>query len=175
MGREAVLAGANPLAQIVGSRQSGRLVSAVAEEALALTGMAHLAETQGARLSIGQRRLVELARTLAGLFDVLLLDEPSSGLDGRESEHLGRVLKTVVAERGYAVLLVEHDMTLVRNVCDYLYVLDFGSLIFEGTPEEVQTSEVVRAAYLGDAASLAAGAPEDVFPDDGRRSLMPNE
>ena len=101
-------------------------------------------------LPIGQRRLVELARVLAGPFDLLLLDEPSSGLDGHETEQFGHVLKAVVAQRGCGILLVEHDMALVRDVCDYLYVLDFGSLIFEGTPEEMQNSEVVRAAYLGE-------------------------
>jgi ABC-type branched-subunit amino acid transport system ATPase component len=110
-------------------------------------------------LPIGQRRLVELARALAGPFDMLLLDEPSSGLDGHETGQFGDVLRAVVAERGCGILLVEHDMTLVRGVCDYVYVLDFGQLIFEGTSEEMQNSSVVRAAYLGDL-SLAADEAE---------------
>ncbi len=123
MGREAALAGRNPLAQIVGSRRANRLVAAVTEEALALTGTGGLADLQVGLLPIGQRRLVELARALAGPFDLLLLDEPSSGLDGHETEEFGRVLKTVVRERGCGILLVEHDMTLVREICDYVYVL----------------------------------------------------
>jgi ABC-type branched-subunit amino acid transport system ATPase component len=93
--------------------------------------------------------MVELARALAGSFEVLLLDEPSSGLDRAETEVFGRVLQRVVSERGTAILLVEHDMTLVMDICDYLYVLDFGQLLFHGTPSEVAASDTVRAAYLG--------------------------
>src|SRR5690606_21477790 len=95
------------------------------------------------------RRLVELARVMAGPFDVLLLDEPSSGLDHRESERFGEILRTLVEDRGVAMLLVEHDMSLVMSVCDYIHVLDFGIPVFEGTPEEVAGSDLVRAAYLG--------------------------
>jgi ABC-type branched-subunit amino acid transport system ATPase component/branched-subunit amino acid ABC-type transport system permease component len=174
MGREAPLAGSNPLAQLVGSRNSSRLITSVADEALAITGTTRLADTQAGLLPIGQRRLVELARALAGPFDLLLLDEPSSGLDGRETEAFGRVLQTVVREGGRGILLVEHDMTLVREVCDYVYVLDFGLLIFEGTPEEMQESDEVRAAYLGGLA-VTIGAPDDAGSDDGRDSLMPSE
>ena len=174
MGREAALAGSNPLAQLVGSRQSSRLISQVAEEALAITGTTRLADIQAGLLPIGQRRLVELARALAGPFDLLLLDEPSSGLDGRETEEFGRVLQNVVREEGRGILLVEHDMTLVREVCDYVYVLDFGLLIFQGTTDEMQNSDEVRAAYLGDLA-VTIGAPDEAGSDDGRDSLMPSE
>jgi len=118
-------------------------------EALQLCGIPHLADVQAGLLSSGQRRLVELARALAGAYDVLLLDEPSSGLDRSETETFGRVLQQVVRERGTAILLVEHDMTLVMGICSYIYVLDFGQLVFEGTPAEVSASEEVRAAYLG--------------------------
>jgi ABC-type branched-subunit amino acid transport system ATPase component/branched-subunit amino acid ABC-type transport system permease component len=149
MGREASMAGGNPLAQFFGSRHSNRVISEIVDEALALTGIRPIADSQVGLLPVGQRRLVELARALAGPFDVLLLDEPSSGLDGHETEQFGTVLKTAVRERGCAILLVEHDMTLVRDVCDHVYVLDFGSLIFEGSPEEMHNSDTVRAAYLG--------------------------
>jgi ABC-type branched-subunit amino acid transport system ATPase component/branched-subunit amino acid ABC-type transport system permease component len=159
IGREAPLAGRNPLAQLAGSRRSTRLIEAATAEAMAQTGTTRLADTQAGLLTVGQRRLVELARVLAGPFDMLLLDEPSSGLDHRETEEFGLVLKTVVETRGCGILLVEHDMTLIRQVCDYVYVLDFGTLIFEGTPEEMHQSHDVRAAYLGDlpAAVTAAG------------------
>jgi ABC-type branched-subunit amino acid transport system ATPase component len=168
IGREAPLAGRNPLAQLAGSRQSGRLVKAAAAEAMALTGTARLADTQAGLLTVGQRRLVELARVLAGPFDMLLLDEPSSGLDGHETEQFGQVLKTVVETRGCGILLVEHDMTLIRQVCDHVYVLDFGELIFEGTADEMHGSPEVRAAYLGDLPVTAAAA-------DGDQTLVSGE
>jgi len=116
---------------------------------------------------------VELARALAGPFDLLLLDEPSSGLDVHETEEFGRVLKTVVRERGCGVLLVEHDMTLVREICDYVYVLDFGSLIFEGSPGEMQESDQVRAAYLGNALPMEVGLRDERAAKDERDPLTP--
>jgi ABC-type branched-subunit amino acid transport system ATPase component/ABC-type branched-subunit amino acid transport system permease subunit len=167
IGREASLGGNNPFAQIFGSRRANQLIASAVDEALALTGTSRLADTQVGLLPIGQRRLVELARVLAGPFDLLLLDEPSSGLDGHETEQFGQVLKTVVAERGCGIFLVEHDMALVREICDYVYVVDFGQLIFEGTAEEMQNSEVVRAAYLGDvsvAATSKQARPDDIQP-----------
>jgi ABC-type branched-subunit amino acid transport system ATPase component len=124
-----------------------------------LAGITDLLDRRAGELSTGQRRLVELARVLAGPFDVLLLDEPSAGLDHIESERLAQVLRNVVVERGSGILLVEHDVPLVRQVCDHIYVMDFGQLIFEGPPEQVVQSEVVQAAYLGanevEAAALA--------------------
>jgi ABC-type branched-subunit amino acid transport system ATPase component/branched-subunit amino acid ABC-type transport system permease component len=153
MGREASMAGRNPVTQLFSSRRSSSLVAAATDEALSLCGIETLADAQVGLLTIGQRRLVELARALAGPFDVLLLDEPSSGLDGQETEEFGRVLRAAVRERGCAILLVEHDMTLVREVCDYVFILDFGLRIFEGTPEEMHRSAEVKAAYLGDAAT----------------------
>ena len=95
---------------------------------------------QAGALSTGQRRLVELARCLAGPFDVLMLDEPSSGLDRDETAAFDEVLRHVVRERGCGILLVEHDVSLVMSVCSYIYVMDFGRLIFEGTPKEVAAS-----------------------------------
>ena len=160
MGREASMAGSNPVAQVVASRHARRLTSSVTEEVMGLTGTGRIAETQVGLLPIGQRRLVELARILAGPFDLLLMDEPSSGLDGHETEQFGRVLKSVVRERGYGILLVEHDMTLVNEICDYVHVLDFGIPIFEGTPVEMHQSEQVRAAYLGEALPVSVGGGE---------------
>jgi ABC-type branched-subunit amino acid transport system ATPase component/branched-subunit amino acid ABC-type transport system permease component len=171
MGREAALAGANPMAQAFGSRSAGRQVDQATEEAMVLTGTSARADDQVGLLPIGQRRLVELARVLAGPFDMLLMDEPSSGLDGRETERFGEVLRAVVSARGCGILLVEHDMTLVRQVCDYVYVMDFGLPIFEGTPEEMHRSEQVRAAYLGDSMPVGVGAVEasdlDRGPEEG--------
>ena len=131
--------------------------------AVELVGIGDLLDTPVKDLSTGQRRYVELARVLAGPFDMILLDEPSSGLDHNETQHLGEVLVTVVRERGLGLLLVEHDMSLVRQVCSHIYVLDFGRLVFEGSPEEMAQSEIVRAAYLGtesDVAALSSTNPE---------------
>jgi ABC-type branched-subunit amino acid transport system ATPase component/branched-subunit amino acid ABC-type transport system permease component len=162
LGREASMAGCNPARQLVGSPSARVTVASATDEALELTGTTRIAHLQAGLLPIGQRRLVELARALAGPFDLLLLDEPSSGLDGRETEQFAEVLKTIVREHGDGILLVEHDMTLVRNVCDYLYVLDFGALIFEGTPEQMHESDKVRGAYLGDAIAIAS-SPDDLY------------
>jgi ABC-type uncharacterized transport system ATPase subunit len=84
------------------------------------------------------------------------LDEPSAGLDATETVQFGNVLTGVVAERGTGILLVEHDMTLVRQICAHIYMLDFGRLVFDGSPDEMLASDVVRAAYLGSEAVAAA-------------------
>jgi ABC-type branched-subunit amino acid transport system ATPase component/ABC-type branched-subunit amino acid transport system permease subunit len=168
LGRESSMAGANPLTQLVGSRNDRAVVRRAVDEALELTGIGPLADLQAGLLPTGQRRLVELARVLAGPFDLLLLDEPSAGLDGNETIAFGNVLSGVVAERGTGILLVEHDMALVRQVCAHIYVLDFGRLVFEGSPDEMLNSVVVRAAYLGsegvdgdgDAISVTEGVVE---------------
>jgi ABC-type branched-subunit amino acid transport system ATPase component len=130
-------------------RKDRQTVRRAVDEAIGLTGIGPLSALQAGLLPAGQRRMVELARVLAGPFDLLLLDEPSAGLDANETQRFGNVLTGAVAERGIGILLVEHDMELVRQVCDHIYVLDFGRLIFEGTPAEMLASPVVRAAYLG--------------------------
>jgi len=149
LGREARLAGSNPLWQQMATRRQRATVRSATEEALDVCGIGDLADKTVESLSTGQRRLVELARVYAGNFRMLLLDEPSSGLDQAESEHLGQILRSLVDDRGIGILLVEHDMALVMTICDYLYVLDFGRLVFDGTPAETQHSPIVRAAYLG--------------------------
>jgi ABC-type branched-subunit amino acid transport system ATPase component len=156
LGREAGLGGSNPLRQFLASPAQRQAVRAATDEALGACGITDLAHQPVETLSTGQRRLVELARVLAGGFRMLLLDEVSSGLDHAESEHLGGILRRLVDERGVGILLVEHDMALVMAVCDYLYVLDFGKPIFEGTAPEVQASPMVRAAYLGSEEGLQA-------------------
>jgi ABC-type branched-subunit amino acid transport system ATPase component/branched-subunit amino acid ABC-type transport system permease component len=149
LGREAGFAGFNPLTHILGSPGQRQEVAAATAEAMRLCSLELVADIAVGTLSTGQRRLVELARCLAGPFEVLLLDEPSSGLDHHETVQFGEILRHVVAERGVGVLLVEHDLELVTRVCDYMYVLEFGQLLFEGTPAEALASEAVQAAYLG--------------------------
>jgi ABC-type branched-subunit amino acid transport system ATPase component len=92
---------------------------------------------------------------------VLLLDEPSSGLDRDETAAFDDVLQKVVRERGCGVLLVEHDMSLVLNVCSYIYVLDFGQLIFEGDAGAVASSPDVQRAYLGSDAPTPVAAQQE--------------
>ena len=90
-----------------------------------------------------------------------MLDEPSSGLDREETAAFDEVLRHVVHERGCGILLVEHDVSLVMSVCSYIYVMDFGRLIFEGTPKDVASSPIVQAAYLGSTEGVAALAEQE--------------
>ena len=162
LGLEASMAGGGLVSQIITKPGQRKRIRTAVDDALVLTGIAHLRDRQVALLTTGERRLVELARSLAGPFDVILLDEPSSGLDATETEQFGQVLTHVAAERGTGLLLVEHDMALVMEVCQHIYVMDFGKLIFEGSPAEVRASQIVQAAYLGDEAleeALATEAP----------------
>ncbi len=152
LGREAGLAGGSPLRQIFATRRQRDEVAERATSAMAACGIERLAGRQAGSLSTGQRRLVELARVLAGNFGILLLDEPSSGLDRTETLAFADVLRSAVTDRGVGILLVEHDMELALTICEHLYVLDFGRPLFEGTPAEVRGSAVVRDAYLGSVA-----------------------
>jgi ABC-type branched-subunit amino acid transport system ATPase component len=124
-------------------------------QAISRCGLSDVAGVQVGSLSSSERRFVEIARCLAGSFRMLLLDEPSSGLDRGPTERLGRLMRAVVTEDDVGILLVEHDMSLVMSVCDYIYVMEFGNIIFEGEPAQVQNSEVVRTAYLGGMASVS--------------------
>src|SRR5690606_17471568 len=114
---------------------------------LALLGLDDVAERPVESLSLGRGRLVELGRALMIEPKVLLLDEPSSGLDHHETEEMAGVLGEICADRGTAILLVEHDVAMVRQVTSRLYVLDFGQLIAEGPTAEVIDDAKVRQAY----------------------------
>ena len=116
---------------------------------LELVGITQLADTSVNALGLGNCRLVELARALAAEPKILLADEPSSGLDLHETAEVAAVLRTVQRERGTAVLLVEHDLAMVAEVVDRTVVMDLGSMLAEGTFDEVMANEEVRAAYLG--------------------------
>jgi ABC-type branched-subunit amino acid transport system ATPase component len=165
LGREAGIAGTNPFRQLVARRSERQEALEAALAAMELCGVTQLAARRPGELSTGQRRLVELARVVAGDFRLLLLDEPSSGLDKSETGRFGEILLQLVAERGLGILVVEHDMSLVLSICDYVYVLDFGKLIFEGDAAAIASSEIVRGAYLGtedveaEAVDATAGLP----------------
>jgi ABC-type branched-subunit amino acid transport system ATPase component len=117
---------------------------------LELLALTRFADTQAASLSLGTSRRVEVARALATGPSVVLLDEPSSGLDAVETAQLSRALQTVVAEERVSMLLVEHDVAMVLGLSSAVSVLDFGRLIACGSPDEIRNDPKVRAAYLGD-------------------------
>jgi ABC-type branched-subunit amino acid transport system ATPase component len=152
VGAEARAAAGSLVAQFVAPAASRRDLQRRVDEAIERCGLAREADHAVSSLSTGRRRLVELARALSCRFRLLLLDEPSSGLDDAETLRFGRILRDVVAETGTGILLVEHDMNLVMGCCDYLHVLDFGHHLFEGEPAAVRASAEVRAAYLGEEA-----------------------
>jgi ABC-type branched-subunit amino acid transport system ATPase component len=124
-----------------------------AQHLLETFGLTDLADRPAGQVSTGQGRLLELARALARGPRVLLLDEPSSGLDAAESRDFGQLLAQLVRNDDLGILMVEHDMSLVLTICEWIYVLDFGRPLMAGTPAEVRNSEAVRAAYLGRSAA----------------------
>jgi branched-chain amino acid transport system ATP-binding protein len=124
-------------------------------DALALLGLESCADARPSELSLGQQKLVGVARALAPSPTCLLLDEPAAGLDTGESVELGRRLQAVAA-RGTAVLLVDHDMDLVLDICSRVYVLDFGRVIAAGSPAAIRDDELVVASYLGRTAEVVA-------------------
>ena len=131
--------------------------AALLEEAwrqLARCGLTAHADAPAASLSLGQQRLVEIARALAGQPTVLLLDEPAAGLRHLEKRALADLLVQLRAE-GLGILVVEHDMAFVMNLADRVTVLEFGCVIAEGTPAEVQSNQRVLDAYLGSADGAA--------------------
>lgn len=113
-------------------------------------GIAHLAQANATALSYGNQRKVEIARALATNPRLLLLDEPAAGMNPSETEDLSHIIKKVKDEYGLTVLLIEHDMKFVNNMCDKVLVLDYGEEIFEGKPSDAIVDEKVVAAYLGD-------------------------
>ena len=118
------------------------------DSALELVGLAGDADARPGDLPLGRQKLVGVARALASSPRVMLADEPAAGLDTAESRALGREIIDI-AEGGVSILLVDHDMGLVLEVCDYIYVLDFGQVIAEGTPADIRANEAVIDAYLG--------------------------
>ena len=111
-------------------------------------GIAGLAARQASTLSYGDQRRVELARALATEPHLLLLDEPAAGMNAAETKELGNLI-LMLREQGITILVIEHDMNLINQVCDRVLVLNFGSLIADSTPELIKKDEQVIQAYLG--------------------------
>jgi ABC-type branched-subunit amino acid transport system ATPase component len=115
---------------------------------LELLGIDDVAERPVGQLSQGRRQLVAIGRALIGSPDVLLLDEPAGGLDTSESQWLGQRLRRI-RDDGVTIVLIDHDMHLVLNLCDTIYVLDVGKVIAHGLPSKIRVDRTVAAAYLG--------------------------
>jgi ABC-type branched-subunit amino acid transport system ATPase component len=141
----------------------GRAENERVDELLELLDLTHVARASVGALPLGTSRLVEIARALATRPDVVLLDEPLSGLDMRESENLASVFRRVVEneERRVSLLMVEHDVATVLSLSSRIFVLDFGELIASGTPTEIRNNAAVRLAYLGDDDSSATTNSEE--------------
>src|ERR1019366_1483147 len=130
----------------------GRAENERVDELLELLDLTEVPGASVGALPLGTSRLVEIARALATRPDVVLLDEPLSGLDMRESENVAAVFRRVVEsdERRVSLLMVEHDVATVLSLSTRIFVLDFGELIASGTPAEIRNNAMVRSAYLGD-------------------------
>ncbi len=116
---------------------------------LAFVGLEHAVDTPAGSLPLGNQRMLEIARAMAIEPDLLLLDEPASGLNSRETIAMGELINRI-REKRVTVMLVEHDMELVMEISDRVAVMNFGRLIAEGTPREVQENQEVISAYLGE-------------------------
>lgn len=131
------------------SRKDRLDAKAEGDRVLELLGITHLADRDVGEIPTGMARRVEMGRALMTRPRILLLDEPASGQDEQETEEFGELLLHL-CENGTAILLVEHDVALVMRVCSFIQVLDFGRIIAEGTPAEIQTNQAVLDAYLGE-------------------------
>jgi branched-chain amino acid transport system ATP-binding protein len=146
-------------------RATGQSHAERVQGALERLGITQFASRLPGELSHGQRVLVGVARAIAAEPQVVLMDEPAAGLDDAEGRELGLFIRKLASE-GMGILLVDHDMNLVLDVCDRLYVLDFGRLIASGPPSEISTNPAVIRAYLGGGEAVDSDDPDVVTPDD---------
>jgi len=129
---------------------SERTLKAQADDILEVLGLARLADTRVAGLPYGDLKRVEVATVLATDPDLLLLDEPTSGMGPEEAHAFGDTLLALRRDFGLTVLMIEHHVPLVVSVCDYVYCLNFGQILAEGLPQEVRNHPEVVRAYLGE-------------------------
>ena len=141
-----------PLAAILGLGSFNRAEKHAVEYAkhwLDRVGLTARADVAAAELPYGEQRKLEIARAMCTRPLLLCLDEPAAGLNARESESLNELLFSIRAKEGIALLLIEHDMSVVMRISDHIVVLDYGKVIADGTPEEIRNNPQVIAAYLG--------------------------
>jgi len=139
---------ASPWKDIASRRPRNANVHRIAE-VMEQLGLDHVRDRRPHELSLGERRLVGVARAMVMSPKVLLLDEPAAGLDPQESRQLGTTIASI-ADAGVAVLLIEHDIDLVLGISHRIFVLDYGRLIADGTPSQIRADRAVLAAYLGE-------------------------
>jgi ABC-type branched-subunit amino acid transport system ATPase component len=164
MGHEAAYVRKHPWSLVHALPSERRETNRVTDEVLDHCGLSDIQDRVAGSLSTGQQRMVELARALASPAQMLLLDEPSSGLSTREGVRFAEILREAIATSGRGILLVEHDMDLVTAVCETVHVLNFGRLIFAGSTADALRSAAVRQSYLGVA---AAADGQDAHQKDG--------
>ena len=121
-----------------------------AEELLRVVGLYEKRDERASNLPYGEQRRLEIARALAADPKILLLDEPAAGLNPQETAYLTALIHQIKDQFNVTIVLIEHDMSLVMNICERIYVLDYGKCIANGAPEEIQNNEFVIRAYLGE-------------------------
>jgi branched-chain amino acid transport system ATP-binding protein len=136
-------------------REQERAITETAQGVLRQLKIDQYAEAQAGSLSYGHQRRLEIARCLATDPELLLLDEPAAGMNPNESAELARDIRRIREETNTTILLVEHDMSVVMALCEYIYVMDFGILIGEGDPDTIRSNPEVIKAYLGAERSYA--------------------
>ena len=134
--------------KLPGHLKEERKIRANAAEWMDFCGISDLSGVAAGNLPFGKGRLLEIARAMALAPRVILMDEPAAGLNSRETEHLADLIRKI-RESGVTVVLVEHDMELIMDICDSIVVLNLGRKLAEGTPREIQENPEVIAAYLG--------------------------
>jgi branched-chain amino acid transport system ATP-binding protein len=121
-----------------------------ATEIAELLDLSDVLDTEAKNLPYGSQKRVELARALASQPEIILLDEPVAGCNEEETADLRRVVHQINRELGITILMVEHDMSMVMGVCEYIYVINFGANLADGTPAQIRANPEVISAYLGE-------------------------
>ncbi|MDQ1492373.1 MAG: branched-chain amino acid transport system ATP-binding protein, partial [Actinomycetota bacterium] len=137
------------------ARAAERVAEEHVEAVAARCGLTPLLDAPAGDLPYGTQRMVEVARALSAEPSVLLLDEPAAGMDPTESDYFGDLLLQI-HDGHHSVVLIEHDVPMVLRVCDRIYVLQFGQLIAQGSPDEIRANPAVREAYFGSAVEVAS-------------------
>ncbi len=130
--------------------ENERQIEEKANELLKIFSLYDVRDVEADSLPYGAQRRLEIARALATEPKVLLLDEPAAGMNPQETEELMRTIRFVRDKFGICILLIEHDMSLVMNICERIYVLNYGTLLAKGSPDEIKNNEKVIKAYLGE-------------------------